>query len=153
MSTASIYLDAPRLYNHSLPYPRQPPIGPPQQFLPRDVLEQRARTPCKHFEHHQGWCPYGVDCHLSVASDVGCTESHLYCSLHDYSRLSSRPRSTASSPSSLASSTASSLRSSPVPSTMYHPSDVNRYAGACDAPVPRETSLPFSIPKARSLTL
>jgi hypothetical protein len=48
------------------PYPRQPLSGSRQQLLPRDVLEQRARMPCKHFEHYQGWCPYGVDCHLSV---------------------------------------------------------------------------------------
>ncbi|KAI0246030.1 hypothetical protein BJV78DRAFT_1286816 [Lactifluus subvellereus] len=115
-----------------VPYPAQPPLGAPQQFLPRDVLEQRARTPCKHFEHNQGWCPYGVDCHF----------------LHDHSRLSSRPGSTTSSPPSLASSTASSLRSSPVPSTMYYPSGVNQSAGACDAPlyrVPRHGFTPRTI--------
>jgi hypothetical protein len=35
-----------------------------QHMVPRDVLEQRRRMACKHFEHHLGWCPYGVECHL-----------------------------------------------------------------------------------------
>ena len=39
----------------------------PQKPLPLDILEQRAQTPCKHFEHHLGWCPYGMNCHLCVA--------------------------------------------------------------------------------------
>ncbi|KAH9002963.1 hypothetical protein EDB86DRAFT_3073455 [Lactarius hatsudake] len=81
----------------------------PQISLPHDVLQQRAQTPCRHFEHHLGWCPYGMNCHF----------------LHDYSRLSSRPNVSEGSigPStcpSLASSSASSPRGSPVPSAPYY---------------------------------
>jgi len=36
--------------------------------LPRDILELRAQTSCKHFEHHLGWCPYGMNCHLCVVA-------------------------------------------------------------------------------------
>ncbi|KAI9439986.1 hypothetical protein H4582DRAFT_1565724 [Lactarius indigo] len=102
----------------------------PQISLPHDVLEQRAQTPCRHFEHHLGWCPYGINCHF----------------LHDYSRLPSRPSSFGGSigPStcpSLASSSASSPRGSPVPSGPYCLSSgvANPYAhsAATTAPMSR----------------
>lgn len=77
------------------------PMAP--KSVPREVLEQRARTPCKHFEHHLGWCPYGSGCHFR----------------HDYSRIATRGSSSTSTATSLASSTCSSLRSSPAPSGPY----------------------------------
>ena len=40
----------------------------PLKSLPPDIVAQRARTPCKHFEHHLGWCPYGIRCHLYVVT-------------------------------------------------------------------------------------
>jgi len=77
------------------------PMAP--NLVPREVLEQRARTPCKHFEHHQGWCPFGSGCHF----------------FHDYLRIAARGSPSTSTAPSLASSTCSSLRSSPVPSGLY----------------------------------
>ncbi|KAH9988841.1 hypothetical protein BJV77DRAFT_964224 [Russula vinacea] len=96
-----------------------------QKLIPHDVLEQRARTPCKHFEHHGGWCPYGSECHF----------------LHDYSRLTSRGSSSGSNPPSVASSTCSSLRSSPVPSLPYQaPFVPHAYAPPRFSHAPRGTT-------------
>lgn len=103
----------------------------PRKPLPFGILEQRAQTPCRHFEHHLGWCPYGVNCHF----------------LHDYSRLSSRSSSLAGSsgPStcpSLASSATSSPRDSPVPSLPYYPpssvsANLYAYPGSTEASMSR----------------
>lgn len=45
-------------------FPRLQHGTAPSKSLPLDIRAQRARTPCKHFEHHLGWCPYGMNCHL-----------------------------------------------------------------------------------------
>ncbi|KAF8485708.1 hypothetical protein DFH94DRAFT_707194 [Russula ochroleuca] len=102
-----------------------------QKLIPHDVLEQRARTPCRHFEHHGGWCPYGSECHF----------------FHDYSRLTPRGSSSGSNPPSVASSTcSSSLRSSPVPSLPYQAPFVPH------APVPAYVPPRFSSPPRQQFT-
>lgn len=73
-SSLARYGGAPPHNNNKLPlFPSWPETSFPQRtapmtaqniIVPHEVLEQRARTPCKHFEHHGGWCPYGSECHL-----------------------------------------------------------------------------------------
>ncbi|KAI0281529.1 hypothetical protein BC826DRAFT_974604 [Russula brevipes] len=114
-------LPAPVPYHaNPLPFQRAEPGFPPQapHIIPQDVLEQRKRTLCRHFEHHLGWCPYGAECHF----------------LHDHSRLPSRASST--SPSH-ASSAASSLRSSPVPFIPWYPRGASYRAAFAPPPPPR----------------
>ena len=48
----------------------------PLKSLPLDIMAQRARTPCKHFEHHLGWCPYGIRCHLYVVVHISRGKQH-----------------------------------------------------------------------------
>ncbi|KAN0138771.1 hypothetical protein V8E53_003159 [Lactarius tabidus] len=91
-------------------YPSLPHGTAPPKSLPLDIMAQRARTPCKHFEHHLGWCPYGMRCHF----------------LHDYARLTLRASSMGGSNDnstcpSLVSSASSSPRDSPIPSGPYYP--------------------------------
>ncbi|KAI0295887.1 hypothetical protein B0F90DRAFT_1123950 [Multifurca ochricompacta] len=121
-------MDSPLLHNcgATLPttYPGKPPrflwakaafgphAAPSQSFLPRDVLEQRARTPCLHFEHHLGWCPYDMDCHF----------------LHDYSRFPSRVDSGASSGPPTPSSSSNSFHSSPMLLPAYFPPSGSSYS-------------------------
>ncbi|KAF8274657.1 hypothetical protein EI94DRAFT_1782218 [Lactarius quietus] len=100
----------------------------PPKALPHDIRAQRARTPCKHFEYHLGWCPYGMNCHF----------------LHDYARLPSRASSfggssDSSSCPSFASSASSSPRDSPIPFPPYYPSPgvaANPYAYSIASTVP-----------------
>ncbi|KAH9068395.1 hypothetical protein EDB83DRAFT_2518744 [Lactarius deliciosus] len=79
----------------------------PQISLPHDVLQQRAQTPCRHFEHHLGWCPYGMN---SSMITLACHRAP------NFSEGSVGP----STCPSLASSSASSPRGSPVPSAPYY---------------------------------
>ncbi|KAH9954354.1 hypothetical protein BC827DRAFT_969254 [Russula dissimulans] len=105
---APYYTKPPRFALPETAFPLPAPTA--QHLIPRDVLEKRSQTPCKHFEHHLGWCPYGKGCHF----------------LHDYSRLSSR--GTSATPSLASNSSASSsLRSSPVPSGLWYPPPLNSF--------------------------
>jgi len=100
------YAKPPRFLLPEAAFPLPAPIA--QDVIPREVLEKRAKTPCKHFQYHKGRCPYGKECHF----------------LHDYSRFPSRDTSATPSLAS-DSSASSSVRSSPVPSGLWYPPPLN----------------------------